>query len=472
MAAFLSVLNRLFSWVPAPARLPTLAGIIVFVVAIGTTQVALILENRETDRLTERLAGVYLDGLAASVTDPVRKGDWPEAERRLNAAFAEQAGVKELGLFVVDSEGRPVAVAATGQALTLPANHFTGAPEIYSLSSTGDVAWASRPLTTGQSHRLIVALDLAPVLEARRKVLWTVVTLDLVIAGLCASLTSFLLQRVNRPTAILVALMEDAARGLRRRIPAPVIAVANEGVRSVFATYNSMVDGLVERERLRAEIAERSQTAALGRLAATMAHEVRNPLAGLSTAVATLRKFGDDSAARTESIDFLARGIEQLDAITTSMLNVYRPEEVRRLTCADFEDMRVLVGPVARRKEITLDWRVDLPESFSVSATGVRQVLLNLLLNACAASQRGGTVGLKADVENDHLVCVVSDTGPGMSSDRIAQLTNAVPSGVSVTQLGLDTVVSLLGNLEASASVDSRPGGGTSVRISIPRAEP
>lgn len=461
--------DRVLSWFPVSSRIPTLAGVIVFVVAIGTTNLALLLEGRETDRLTERLARVYLDGLAAAITDPAQRGDWSEVDRRLRAAFREQAGIAERVLVVVDPSGRSLASAATAFPLALPPDHFRVGPPVYSLSAQGDIAWVSRALTSPDNLRVIAALDLTPVLTARRNSLFAIAVLDFVLAILAAVLASYVMGRANRPIAVLADLMEDAARGVRRRVPVSLVSSIDRGVANVFTAYNAMIDGLVERERLRAEFAERSQTSALGRLAATMAHEVRNPLAGLSTAVATLRKFGGDPAARTESLDFLSRGIEQLESITTSMLNFHRPEEERRLTRADFEDMKILVEPIAKRKELSLDWRLDLPDSFSVAATGVRQVLLNLLLNACSASARGGTVVLSSHMERGFLVFVVSDSGVGMTPERIAQLTGH--SNTFSERLGLDTVVSLLGSLEAVASVESTPGGGTSIRIEIPLAE-
>lgn len=464
----MSTLNRLLAWIPAPVRLPALAGIIVFVVAVGTTQIALRLENREADRQTERLARVYLDGLAAAIAEHVGAGDWAQVERRFRAAFGEQEGVAETALYVLAADGRPLASVAAGAAQPIPALHAHGGPPAFTLDDGSRSAWASRPLAGQTGLRLVATLDIAPLLSARRQVLFGVILLDLLIAALCALLASHFLRRINKPTEALLALMQDARRGLRQRVPQSMIAGADRSVGTVLVAYNEMIDGLAERERLRADIAERSRAAALGRLAATMAHEVRNPLGGLSTAVATLRKFGEDSAVRNESLDFLGRGIDQIDAIVTRMLNVHRPEDERKLTRADFEDLKLLVRPAAARKQVTLDWRLDLPDSFSVEASGVRQVLLNLLLNACAASPAGGAVTLSATVDETSLICVVSDEGEGMEPSRIAQLVGDRTSEPAPRRLGLDTVVTLLGSLEGRASVEAGSDGGTRVRIAIP----
>lgn len=198
---------------------------------------------------------------------------------------------------------------------------------------------------------------------------------------------------------------------------------------------------------------------------ATIAHEVRNPLGGLATAVSTLRRFGDRPEVREESLAFLERGIGALDRIVTSTLNVYRPEDDRRLTRADLEDLRHLLRPAAERGGVVVELDLDLPgEEVALGSGGVRQVLLNLLLNACAATPPGGRVGLRVRVEDKTMVCEVTDEGPGLDATSLGPGAVGAPS----RRLGLDVVVGLLGSLDARASVAARPSGGTLIRLVIP----
>lgn len=462
------ILNHAVAWMPAPLRVPVLAGLIVFIVAVGTTQVALQLENREADQQTEKLARIYLDGLAASIAEPATQRDWGQIERRFRAAFREQEGVAERALFLHEDGLSPLAQVSEGSALAAPQAHLGHGDALFSLDEAHGLAWASRTVGAQGGLRLVAALDIAPMIEARRHLLLGVVAFDLFIAGLCGLLASFVLRRLNRPIEALLALLQDARGDVRQHVPPTLIAGADKELATVLQAYNAMIDGLAEREALRADIAERSRAAALGRLAATMAHEVRNPLGGLSTAVGTLRKFGDDSSVRDESLAFLSRGIEQIDVTVNRMLNLHRPEEERRLTRADFEDLKLLIRPAAIRKQIHLDWQLDLPDSFEVGASGVRQVLLNLLLNACAASPQKGTITLAAFVDGNELVCTVVDDGRGMDTSRIEQLMGIRPREPAPRRIGLDTVVALLGSLDAKASVEGGPGGGARVRIAIP----
>jgi len=453
---------------PLSLRLPLLSAIIVFAAAIGTTHLALYFKDRAADRQTESLAQVYLDGLAAAISDDVAAGNWTAVERRFAAAFGMQEGVAEIALHALDRSGKTLASIDRNDARSPPPN-LVEAQVAYDESS--HILWAARTLPPDGATSLVVALDIGPMRDAQRNLLLAVIALDLVIAALSGVAAYFLLRRISRTTDGVLALLQSAGNGAVRRVPAALVAGADARTTPLLAAYNRMVDALTERERLRADIAERGQAAALGRLAATMAHEVRNPLGGLATALATLRKFGDDPKVRADSLEFIARGVETIDAIVSRIMNFHRPEDERRLTRADFDDLRLLLAPALRHRNLRLDWRVEVPETLALGASGVRQVLLNLLLNACAASPEGGTVAFRANLVDDKLHCAVVDQGPGMEDARIEQLLGRSASSPGAPRLGLDAVVSLLGDLEGAARVERGTTGGTTVTIAIPLRE-
>jgi signal transduction histidine kinase len=339
------------------------------------------------------------------------------------------------------------------------------------MDAAGGMAWAARSVqgAAGPAGTLVAALDIGPVLAARARLAWMVVAADLMLATVFALLTWLVLRRLGRPLHALVQELSEGAHRPPARLPATLVAAADERTAHVLRAYNRMADGVRERERLAAALAERDQAAALGQLAATVAHEVRNPLAGLATAVSTLRRFGDRPEVRDESLGFLERGIAALERIVTGTLDLYRPGEDRPLTRADVEDLRHLVRPAAQRQGVTVGFELDLPEGeIGPGAGGVRQVLLNLLLNACAATPPGGTVGLSARIVRDELVCEITDEGPGLDPAEAGRLSGAVAAAPRSRRLGLGVVVSLLGNLDARASVSERPGGGTAIRLAIP----
>lgn len=455
--------------VPPALRLPAAAGAIVFAVAVGTTQVAMSVQNREAERQLERLGQVYLDGIAASVRSGLETRDAAYVEDRFRRAFAEQRGVAERALFAFGPDA--ALIARHGDAALSAEAARAAREERLAMDEAAGLAWVARTVdgAAGPAGRVVAALDISPILAARARLAWGIVVADLVLAGLFAALTWLALRRLGQPLRALVDRLSEGAGRPPAKLPAALVAAADPRTAQVLAAYNRMVDGLRERERLAFELAEREQAAALGRLAATIAHEVRNPLGGLATAVSTLRRFGDRAEVRAESLDFLDRGIGALDRIVTSTLNLYRPEAERRMTRADFEDLRHLLRPEAERRGVALHFALDLPErEVALGSGALRQVLLNLLLNACAATQRGGRVALRTRIEGDELICEVADQGSGLDPARAERLTSGGGAAGASRRLGLDVVVGLLGSLDARASVVAEPGGGTLIRLAIP----
>jgi signal transduction histidine kinase len=122
-------------------------------------------------------------------------------------------------------------------------------------------------------------------------------------------------------------------------------------------------------------------------------------------------------------------------------LATYRPEKAGRLLkLEDFEDLRLLLGPELRRRRQQLNWHVEEGRSGLPDLPGapVRQALLNLLLNASAASGEDGRLGLSIERRPDGaVVVVVSDSGPGLPADALSILTGEDASLASGSGRGL-----------------------------------
>ncbi|BBK41337.1 hypothetical protein STVA_13570 [Allostella vacuolata] len=471
-------MNRLLaplSWLPPAARLPVVAGLAVFVVAVVTTQVALLLQASATDSQFHRLGQVYLDGLLAGTRPALEAGEPAGLEERFLQAFRERQGITERALFAFGSDGR---LLASHMDLPLGADRAAAVvPGRLEFDQPSGIAWIARQVDDGRTGRLVAALDMSDMLAARRRLALGLILLDLALAAACGFLAYRGLTWMSRPIAILLDRLRQASVAPPTLVPDRVLAQADRPTAALMTAYNAMAESLGERQRRAGETAEREQAAALGRLAATVAHEVRNPLGGLATAVSTLKRFGDDAQVRAESLGLLERGIEAIDRIVSSTLNFYRPEDERRLGPVDFADLEHLVRPAAARAGVRLDWQVTLAGEVAVGAVGVRQVLLNLLLNACAATAPGGTVSLVAAISGGDLVCTIADGGSGLDPAAARRLEGGGPAGEEPQdggsrRLGMAVVIGLLGGLDGRATVESTPGRGTAVRIAIPLGDP
>jgi signal transduction histidine kinase len=230
-----------------------------------------------------------------------------------------------------------------------------------------------------------------------------------------------------------------------------------------------MAENAAQRESMLGRLVDQERDAVLGRLAATLAHEIRNPLGGISTAIGTLRKFGAQPEARTEAIDFIERGVVALQEVTDATLKTHRPASAaRRLRLQDLRDVQLLATADAGRRDVRIELDSDLPpEELAVPATEVRQLLLNLLLNAVRATVPGGTVTLRCRLEEDALLLEVIDQGPGLSADVARGMaTGRPPPGNS--GLGVAVIVRLVERLQGQVSVNARSEGGTHIALRLP----
>jgi signal transduction histidine kinase len=447
-------------------RPPLAAGLIVFLVAVVTTQIALWAADRDADRQIHTLSRVYLAGIADAVAPTLASNDVKGFESRFAAAVADHEGIVERVLFAFRPDGSLVATAgdrrlSADDARTIKADGFR-------IDEEPGIAWVSRRLTAGDEYVLVSGLDVSEIIGARNRLRLSIAGIDLILASVCGLFTYMMLRRMNRRLTDVVDHLAAASSGDLSTIPDEEIESAEGRVAAIYRSFNMMLESVRERERLQHELAEREQSAALGRLAATIAHEVRNPLGGLATAVSTLKRFGHDADVRTESLGFLERGIETVDKIVTSTLNLYRAEDDRQLTAADFSDLRRLVQAAAERGAVSLTWDVQVPDTLSVAAVGAQQVMLNLLLNACAVTPPGGKVSFRARIDNSMLECEIRDQGQGMPASRAGQLRNGTASDKGSKRIGIDVIVALLDTLDGSAQVESDQDGGSRVLISIP----
>ena len=167
-----------------------------------------------------------------------------------------------------------------------------------------------------------------------------------------------------------------------------------------------MVGAIESKNDTERRLSERERFVSLGRLSSSLAHEINNPLGGLLNAADTIHEYADRPEVVRKSANLLIRGLRHLRDVAKVTLDMNRIERSdMALSREDFEDLRLLIGPETRHNEQQLDWRVDTGETaLSLPAAPVRQVALNLLLNATKAAGRKGRVGLTVETDEGALV--------------------------------------------------------------------
>jgi len=234
-------------------------------------------------------------------------------------------------------------------------------------------------------------------------------------------------------------------------------------------TYNAMTGAIEAKAEAERRLAERERLVALGRLSSSLAHEINNPLSGLLNATDTIRRYPDRPDVVRTAADLLDRGLRHLGDVARATLDLNRYDRLGSpLTSSDFEDLRLLIMPEISRQDQRLNWSVDLSDGTAAAfeAGAVRQIGLNLLLNASAAAGRGGTVELSVRQRQNALVVAVEDDGPGMPRTAVQRLMTsepAEPGGGVGLRLVRDLVLGLQGEID-----HDRNGGRTRISVTLP----
>jgi two-component system sensor histidine kinase HydH len=237
-----------------------------------------------------------------------------------------------------------------------------------------------------------------------------------------------------------------------------------------------MVIILKDQRALRAmeEQLERSRRhAALGQMAAGIAHEIRNPLGTLRGFAEYFAELREHDAAAGDYADTMISEVDRLDRTIASLLQYASPRVPERqplLLTELAQRVRKLVAPDIDAAGLTLT--SDIPAGLSLSADPdlLLQVLLNLLQNAVAATAAGGQIQLRADDEGDQLRLTVRDSGQGMPPQvRQHMFDPFFTTRKTGTGLGLAVVHQIMEQHGARIEVDSTEGRGTSIALIFPQ---
>jgi signal transduction histidine kinase len=216
---------------------------------------------------------------------------------------------------------------------------------------------------------------------------------------------------------------------------------------------------LREKHALEQQMMFSERLAAVGRLAGGIAHEINNPLGGMLNAINTYQRHGQgDPAMTAKTMSLLERGLLQIKE-TVSALLVEAKAPSHPLNAHDIEDVQTLIRPDAEKRSVTLCWECDWTGEVRLPSTLVRQVLINLLLNALHAVDRGGQVICATRVLPDHLELTVCNDGDYIGPERMPYLFEPfIGRNAGGHGLGLWITYQIVSELNGDITANSEPG--------------
>jgi two-component system sensor histidine kinase PilS (NtrC family) len=262
------------------------------------------------------------------------------------------------------------------------------------------------------------------------------------------------------------------AEGLRLRLGFSISPLFSESgeTTGIVITFQDLTQIRALEETSRRQ----DRLAAIGRMAASIAHEIRNPLAAMRGSIQMLRSEMTADPSQAELMEIILRESDRLNRIISDFLNYARPRsivlaqvDIGELLRETFTLMRHSpeIGPLQKLAE-------DLPDEpllAPIDAEQLRQVFWNLARNALQAMPTGGT--LQAQLKrnaNGRLHINFADTGRGMSPEQVEHLFEPFSSTTGGTGLGLSIVYQIIRDHGGTINVRSREGVGTTITIELP----
>ncbi len=455
------------------------AVVVLFAAALGTlwyTSSAVVEREerraRANDRLKEasdQLEARGKDALAAvrQFPDFMEAGDWSALDRRLSEEAGRIRGRHpgiEGGYYVPSRPEQPYLPALPNEPRQSEAREGSRLPvsppspprrNLYDYVDTQvDAAYRKR-------NELSVVEDIPPYTIAIR-------TAPVRVNGRVVAAT-WTMTRLVDPIYI-----DQSARGYRWFAGLALAGIALSLVLTV-RLARTVGRQAAERERLRTELRRSERLAALGKLIAGVAHEVRNPLAGIRGITQLWRR---GLGLGNEGFDHLIDEVDRLEGIVSRLLQFSRAD-AQDLTPGDLNIVAAeaarLAEDRAREQEIRveLDLEPDLPP-IQMAPPALVQVLRNLTTNALQVMPRGGVLRLatRLDAARGTVAASVADDGPGLSDEVLSHLfepfftTKAEGTGLGLA-IAREIALAHRGELRA----ENRPGGGAVFTLTLPVAE-
>ncbi|NPV82646.1 MAG: HAMP domain-containing protein [Candidatus Aminicenantes bacterium] len=396
-----------------------------------------------------------------------------------------------------DADSKPVVVSQSIADNAEVINQTSCAGEV----SPGDVFYNTIRLSRGRSLQEVMEVEV-PVFIPGSEKKWGSVKIGLKLEdvfrrvqrtrlvllgfGLAAFLltvlgANLLARRITRPIKNLVEGTRRISRGdFSYRIP----VISSDEIGGLTRSFNQMAEELLrareQMEEANRRLLQAEKLASIGRLSATIAHEIRNPLTSVKLNIQKLAEISTLDELEREHLSIAQAGIEQIEKFIKDLLSYTRASSLQKdyFSLAEVLDESLkLLQPSLKEKEVVVekDYQPDLPPAY-VDADRLRQVFLNVLRNAYEAVDRGGRIeiSLRMNREEDRpcFEVRISDDGCGIpEKDRENIFEPFFTTKSSGAGLGLANARRILDQHGGTIRVVDKEGRGSCFLITLPCPE-
>jgi len=293
----------------------------------------------------------------------------------------------------------------------------------------------------------------------------------LVMGGLLLVITPFGWawgSRMVKPLVRLADCMRRVGKDPIEELECPIYAGQDE-IGQLAHGFQTMLKEMHAKQALERQMLAQDRLAAIGRIAGGVAHEINNPLAGMLVAIDTFKQQPAEKQDPLKTLGLIERGLSQILDTVSALLVECRIEQ-RQCTPEDIEDIHRLVLTNEATHSIDIHWQNDMRSALQLPATAIRQILLNLSLNAlqAAAERPDGIVEVVIHATGKELVIEVSNTGIPIPQAELEKIFEPFHTGkAGGTGLGLWITYQVVNQLDGEIVAMSDENR-TSFRVSLP----
>jgi two-component system, sporulation sensor kinase B len=233
-------------------------------------------------------------------------------------------------------------------------------------------------------------------------------------------------------------------------------------------------EGLIERVRLKKEIQRAEKLNTLGELAASIAHEVRNPLTVVKGFLQLMQQ--EEKGKNYDYLSLVLSELGRAESIISDYLNFAKPqfEKLEEFPLVDvLSEVKMLLEPFAVKQGVQIVSNFESSDfHLTTDRNQLKQALVNLIKNAIEATPEGGTVEITCMLKDRHAYVYITDTGKGMDNEQLSRIgTLFYTTKDKGTGLGTSVSLRIIETMNGKVSYKSKLGIGTEVTMILPEGK-
>ena len=338
---------------------------------------------------------------------------------------------------------------------------------------THDVVLAGTPykvfylmLNPGRFYCLLRPMD--KIAEAKRTLTWYMLGIAVLVMALIAFISYRIGKNLTNPIKVLV---DSTARVATGDLDEQCEIKTHDEIGDLAAAFNQMTRDL---KTSRDQLIQAERLATAGKMSASFAHEIRNPLSSMRMLAQMLMQKPEMSAEKHQrSVRYILEEIERIDSIVKGLMDFDRPTKLdlkrQPITPVLQAVLALMEANLAHHKiQLVLDLLPETPE-IQFDSDKLKQAFMNVVLNAMEAMPQGGVLQVSTFIEGDSVCVKVVDTGIGIPAEDLEHLFEPFfTRKTRGTGLGLANVKRILEEHGGSVEIKSTPDEGATVALWLP----